>query len=405
VAANLIDVRLIDLVSNLLHNDDASRSGAAYRASALRLGIRLYAVSAPLIVLVSAALMWAGASHFSTTAFVPRWFWVAAVAQGVSYFGSFFIFIQRFVASARRMAVLQICSALLNAGAMVSLVVLDPTVGGYVTAILTLPAARKPHLLPDLPAWLAQMHWPFLPALVAGGLFAALVAAIVGFPVLRLRGHYLAVATLGLIFIIQGLATNLDGYTRGALGLNGLPELTNLWWVYGWMLLTLYVCWKLKHSSLGRTMLAVRENELAASCLGVKITQTRILSFALGAFFAGVAGGLWAHLVTLVTPTSFTFLFAFQLVVMVVLGGSGSITGAALVAAALTIATEALHPVEEAVGLYGLSQMLLAVAVLLVLIYRPKGLFGMAEPDLLAWIGKLPGRQPAHSGSKRQREV
>jgi branched-chain amino acid transport system permease protein len=279
------------------------------------------------------------------------------------------------------------------------------TVGGYVTAILTLPAARKPHLLPDLPAWLAQMHWPFLPALVAGGLFAALVAAIVGFPVLRLRGHYLAVATLGLIFIVQGLATNLDGYTRGALGLNGLPELTNLWWVYGWMLLTLYVCWKLKHSSLGRTMLAIRENELAASCLGVKITPTRIFSFALGAFFAGVAGGLWAHLVTLVTPTSFTFLFAFQLVVMVVLGGTGSITGAALVAAALTVATELLHPVEEAVGLYGSSQLLLAVAVLLVLIYRPKGLFGTAEPDLFAWIGKWQGRQQTHSGSKRQREV
>jgi branched-chain amino acid transport system permease protein len=278
-------------------------------------------------------------------------------------------------------------------------------VGGYVTAILSLAPARKPHLLPDLPAWLAQTHWPFLPALVAGGLIAALVAVIAGFPVLRLRGHYLAVATLGLIFIIQGLATNLDGYTRGALGLNGLPELTNLWWVYGWMLVTLYVCWTLKHSSLGRTMLAIRENELAAACLGVRITRTRILSFALGAFFAGVAGGLWAHLVTLITPTSFSFLFAFQLVVMVVLGGTGSITGAALIAAILTIATEALHPVEEAIGLFGASQMLLAVAVLLVLIYRPKGLFGMAEPDLFGWIGKLPGRQPARSGSKRQREV
>lgn len=278
-------------------------------------------------------------------------------------------------------------------------------VGGYVTAILSLAPARKPFLLPDLPAWLAQAHWPFLPALVAGGLFAALIAIVAGFPVLRLRGHYLAVATLGLIFIIQGLATNLDGYTRGALGLNGLPELTNLWWVYGWMLVTLYVCWTLKHSSLGRTMLAIRENELAAACLGVRITRTRILSFALGAFFAGVAGGLWAHLVTLITPTSFSFLFAFQLVVMVVLGGTGSITGAALVAAFLTIATEALHPVEEAIGLFGASQMLLAVAVLLVLIYRPKGLFGMAEPDLFAWIGKPLGRQPTRSGSKRQREV
>ena len=279
------------------------------------------------------------------------------------------------------------------------------TVGGYVTAIMSLEPKRKPFLLPDLPAWLAASHLPFVLALIAGGLVAALVALVVGFPVLRLRGHYLAVATLGLIFIVQGLAVNLDGYTRGALGLNGLPELTNIWWVYGWMLVTLYVCWKVKHSSLGRTMLAIRENELAAACLGVRITRTRILSFALGAFFAGVAGGLWAHLVTLITPSSFSFLFAFQLVVMVVLGGTGSITGAALAGALLTVATEALHPVEEAVGLFGASQVLMALAVLLVLVFRPKGLFGMAEPDLLAWIGRLPGRQPTHSGSKRQREV
>jgi len=279
------------------------------------------------------------------------------------------------------------------------------TIGGYVTAIMSLEPRKKPFLLPDLPAWLAASHLPFVLALIAGGLAAALVALVVGFPVLRLRGHYLAVATLGLIFIVQGLAVNLDGYTRGALGLNGLPELTNLWWVYGWMLVTLYVCWKLKHSSLGRTMLAIRENELAASCLGVRITRTRILSFALGAFFAGVAGGLWAHLVTLITPSSFSFLFAFQLVVMVVLGGTGSITGAALVGAFLTIATEALHPVEEAMGLFGASQVLMALAVLLVLVFRPKGLFGMAEPDLLGWLGRSTGREPTRSGSKRQREV
>jgi branched-chain amino acid transport system permease protein len=172
------------------------------------------------------------------------------------------------------------------------------TIGGYVTAIMSLEPRRKPFLLPDLPEWLAAAHLPFLPALVVGGLVAALVAVVVGFPVLRLRGHYLAVATLGLIFIVQGLAINLDGYTRGALGLNGLPELTNLWWVYGWMLLTLYVCWTLKHSSLGRTMLAIRENELAAACLGVRITRTRIFSFALGAFSQGWradCGRIWSR--------------------------------------------------------------------------------------------------------------
>lgn len=263
------------------------------------------------------------------------------------------------------------------------------TIGGYIAALLTFPVERKGLMLPDLPAWLAALHWPFPVALVAGGLVAAATAVVVGFPVLRLRGHYLAVATLGFIFIVQSLATNLDGYTRGALGLNGLPEHTNLWWVYGWMLLTLYVCWQLKHSSLGRTLLAMRENELAAACLGVPVARVRLLAFTLGAFFAGVAGGLWAHLVTLITPTSFSIVLAFQLVVIVVIGGTGSIVGAALVAALLTISGEALRPFEEAVGLYGANQMLVAIAVLLVLIYRPRGIFGTGEPRFLKW-GKRP---------------
>jgi len=149
---------------------------------------------------------------------------------------------------------------------------------------------------------------------------------------------------------------------------------------------TVYVSWRLKHSSLGRTMLAIRENELAAACLGIRVARTRVMSFALGAFFAGVAGGLWVHLVTLISPHSFTFLLAFQLVVMVVLGGTGSITGAVLVAVVLTVATEALRPAEEAAGLFGASQMTIAVVVVLVLIFRPAGLFGSAEPNLFAWL-------------------
>ena len=258
------------------------------------------------------------------------------------------------------------------------------TIGGYVTALLVMPAARKQLMLPDLPAIVAGQEWWFPPALLCGGLVAAVIAVIVGFPVLRLRGHYLAVATLGLIFIVQNFAVNLRGITRGALGLSGLPAETTLWWVFLFMLVTIYVTWQLKHSSLGRTMLAIRENELAAACLGVKVARTRILAFALGAFFAGIAGGLWVHLVTLISPTSFNFLLAFQLVVMVVLGGTGSITGVAIVAASLTIFTELLKPLEEAAGVFGVSQIIVALAVLLVLIFRPSGLFGTAEPDLFA---------------------
>ena len=273
------------------------------------------------------------------------------------------------------------------------------TIGGYVTAILTMPSARKDLMLPDLPQFLVAQEWIFLPALLAAGLTAAGTAVVVGFPVLRLRGHYLAVATLGLIFIVQSLAVNLSGITRGALGLSGLPALTTPWWVYFFLLVTLYVCWQLKHSSLGRSMLAIRENELAASCLGVRVAGLRVLSFALGAFFAGIAGGLWVHLVTLISPSSFTFLLAFQLVVMVVLGGTGSITGVALVAAALTVLTEVLRPLEEAANLFGASQIIVAVGVILVLIYRPSGLFGTAEPDALSWLNRLSSRQNPGSGS------
>ena len=262
------------------------------------------------------------------------------------------------------------------------------TLGGYVTALLVMAPERKAVMLKELPEFLVAQHWPFLPALVAGGLVAAAVAVVVGFPVLRLRGHYLAVATLGLIFIVQSFAVNFSGLTRGALGLSGLTALTSLWWVFLFVALTIFVAWTLKHSSLGRSMLAIRENELAAACLGIRVARTRVLAFALGAFFAGVSGGLWVHLVTLISPNSFTFLMSFQLVVMVVLGGTGSITGAAIIAILLTITTELLRPVEEVANLFGASQIIVAVAVLLVLIFRPAGLFGTAEPGLFRVFAK-----------------
>ncbi len=256
-------------------------------------------------------------------------------------------------------------------------------VGGYVAAILTFPVARKAMLLPALPAWLAAQQWPLLPALFLGGLSATLAAFIVGFPVLRLKGHYLAVATLGFLIILQVLITNMESFTRGPLGLNGLPMMTNLWWVYLWVVITVYICWKVKHSSLGRSMLAIRENEMAAECLGVSLAGTRIMAFALGAFFAGVAGGLWAHLVTVITPTSFSVVMTFNIVVMVVVGGSGSITGATFAAVMLSLVSEILRPLEESLEAYGISEIIVAIGLLLILIFRPQGIFGSQEPGFL----------------------
>lgn len=256
-------------------------------------------------------------------------------------------------------------------------------IGGYVATLLTFPMVKKPLFLPDLPQWLASLHLPFLPSLVIGGLFAALTAILVGMPVLRLRGHYLAVATMGFLIIVQVLLTNAESITRGPLGLNGLNEYTNLWWVYGWVLVTIYVCWKVKFSSLGRTMTAVRENEMAAQCLGVNLFKTRLWALAIGAFFAGVAGGLWAHLITAITPNSFSLIMAFNIVVMVVVGGSGSLTGSFLAAGLFTVITELFRPLEENFEIYGGGEIVMSLVLLLILIFRPQGMFGSREPKFL----------------------
>jgi branched-chain amino acid transport system permease protein len=255
-------------------------------------------------------------------------------------------------------------------------------IGGYVTAILTFPVARKSMFL-ELPQWLANLQMPFAPALVIGGVCAALTALLVGLPVLRLRGHYLAVATMGFLIIVQVLIINWESVTRGPLGLNGLSALTNLWWVYLWMVVTVYVSWKIKFSSYGRRMLSVREDETAAQCLGVNIFRTRVAALVIGAFFAGIAGGLWAHLVTAITPMSFSLVMAFNIVVMVVVGGTGSIAGSFVAAIIFSVLTELFRPLEETLNVYGIGEIVMAVILIMILIYRPQGLFGSREPGIL----------------------
>lgn len=257
------------------------------------------------------------------------------------------------------------------------------TIGAYVAAILTFSARRKPSMLPDLPAFLAMTEWPLLPAVIAAGLAGALIALIVGFPVLRLRGHYLAVATLGLIVIVQNLALNWDGITRGGAGLAGIPRLASVWWAFGLLALVIAVAWRIKFSSLGRAMFATRENELAAECSGIDTVKMRLTAFVLGAVFAAMAGALLAHLITVVTPKTYSVLLAFNLVVMVVIGGAGSIIGALIAAAAITSLSEALRPAEETLGLYGLSQVIVALSLILVLFFRPQGLYGNREPEIV----------------------
>ncbi|MCS7259750.1 MAG: branched-chain amino acid ABC transporter permease [Anaerolineae bacterium] len=261
------------------------------------------------------------------------------------------------------------------------------SIGAYLSAVLTLPPASKASMMPQLPMWLSQLEVPFVLATILGGLLAALVAAVVGIPVLRLRGHYLAVATLGLMVIVRVVAINWTAVTRGAKGINGLPAFTNLWWVFGWALVTVYVIWRLVNSSYGRAMIAIREDATAAAARGVNVTAHRMLAFCVGAFFAGIAGALWGHLITAITPHSFSFLITFNVVVMLVVGGMGSISGSILGATVMTLVPEFLRHVETNLSLgghplYGLSQIIIAVTITLVMIFRRQGLLGGREVQL-----------------------
>ena len=256
-------------------------------------------------------------------------------------------------------------------------------IGGYVTAILTFPVSRKSMFL-ELPQWIGNLEMPFLPALLLGGICAGLMAILVGLPVLRLRGHYLAVATMGFLIIVQVLITNWESVTRGPLGLNGLPAITNLWWVYPWVVITIYVSWKIKFSSYGRSMLSIREDEIAAQCVGINLFRIRVTALVIGAFFAGVAGGLWAHLITAITPTSFSLIMAFNIVVMVVVGGTGSISGAFIAAIICSVLTEFFRPLEENLDVYGIGEIFMALILILILVYRPQGMFGANEPGFLS---------------------
>lgn len=257
------------------------------------------------------------------------------------------------------------------------------TIGAYVAAVLGYPVARKSTMLSGLPEALASWQMPFVAAVAAAALAAGGAAFLIGVVVLRLRGHYLAVATLGLIVIVQGLALNMQGLTRGGSGLSGIPRLTSIWWCAGLMIVVVMLVWRIKFSSLGRAMMATRENHLAAECIGIRTARVKLAAFVLGAIIAGVVGALMAHLITVVTPRSYGILLAFNLVVMVVMGGTGSVSGAVIAAAAVTLLGEGLKPLEEGMGLYGLSQMIVALALILVLRFRPAGLFGSREP---AWL-------------------
>lgn len=286
-------------------------------------------------------------------------------------------------------------------------------IGAYGSALLTMTPQAKALDLPDLPHWLGQLQLPFPVAMLVFGVAAAIVAVLVGAPILRLTGPYVVVATLGFLIIVHVVIINANTYTRGARTFLGLAPLTNLWWAYGIALLTVLVTWRLVRSPVGRAMMAVREDPAAARGVGIDVLRARIWAFAVSAFFTAVAGALWAHFILAFSASSFYFTMTFEVVVMLIVGGMGSISGSVVAAAGLTVLSEILRGAEGGVtilgvhtpALYGLSQVVFAVAFIAIILFRPHGLFGDREIDVVAvmrrWLpapggkGVPPGRELA----------
>lgn len=236
-------------------------------------------------------------------------------------------------------------------------------------------------------------EWLFVGACLAGGLLSALAGYVVGLPSLRLRGDYLAIVTLGfgeiLRIILQQTGKVIDSAEAfhaatwqqlvpppvgGAVGFDGIPKYTNLFWVYLFVTVTVLIAYRLKYSSIGRAMLSVREDEIAAQAMGVNISRTKVLAFVLAAFFAGTAGGLLAHESgVIISPKDSGFQRSFDYVIMTVLGGRGSVSGVMLAAILLTALPEFLRDFDQ----YRL--IVYAALLVIMMLVRPQGLFGIYE--------------------------
>ena len=253
-------------------------------------------------------------------------------------------------------------------------------VGAYTAAKVTLALEGvKLAFVPEV----VSDQLVFAVALAAGMVTAAIAGLLVGMPSLRLRGDYLAIVTLGFGEIIRSIIENLKTLGQ-ATGLSGLPPRTNLVWVGISAIATVVMARRLAVSTEGRALFAIREDEIAAEAMGVDTTGYKVKAFAIAAAYAGLAGGLIVHAILLATPRMFTFIRSIEVVVMVVLGGLGSVTGSVVAACLLTVALEALREFES------YRMVLYALLLVVLMLVRPQGLFGTRELWDLPLLRRLP---------------
>ncbi|ASS96070.1 branched-chain amino acid ABC transporter permease [Peribacillus simplex] len=227
-------------------------------------------------------------------------------------------------------------------------------VGAYASAVMTM-----------------KLELPFIIAILAGGVIAAVAGMVIGIPSLRLKGDYLAIATLGFGEIVRIVLLNIE-YVGGASGMQ-VSHLTTWPWVFACVMITVLVIRNFTNSTHGRACISVREDETAADAMGINTTYYKVAAFVIGAFFAGIAGSLYAHNFYIIQPSNFGFLKSFDILIFVVLGGLGSLSGSVLAAILLTIVTTFLQDYPET------RMIIYSLVLILMMIFRPQGLMGTRE--------------------------
>ena len=263
-------------------------------------------------------------------------------------------------------------------------------IGAYVVGIFTVPVALRPSVFYAAPMnpFIADIHMPLWLALIAGGLLAALVAFIIGTPVLRLRGDYLAVATLGFSEIIRIVITNAQSFTNGALGIKDIPPLNDVRYIFVVTAAIYLFIAALVDSSYGRAFKAIREDEIAAEAMGIDLFKHKCLAFMISAFFAGVGGGLYGALLGTVDPKNFLFTLTYNFLLIIVLGGMGSITGSMLGSIIITAGLEFLRFFDEPLELFGMAvplfrpgfrMVIFSILLMVLVLFWRHGIMGTRE--------------------------
>ncbi|GAB4015764.1 MAG: branched-chain amino acid ABC transporter permease [Bdellovibrio sp.] len=247
-------------------------------------------------------------------------------------------------------------------------------IGAYVSASFSVFVA------PPLPGFVV-----LLIGCVLGFISAGAAGLLIGIPCLRLKGDYLAIATLGFGEIIRILIMNMNS-VGGPRGFTGIPQYSNLFWVYLWVIITIVVVANIVRGTHGRAIISIREDEIAAESMGINTFHFKTLAFCLGAGFAGVAGALFAHTTQFISPTNFTFMWSVIILLMIILGGMGSITGAVVGAIILTLLPEFLRFFGDTVSQW--RMVIYSIILILLMLLRPSGLFGKHEFNPLKIFSK-----------------